>query len=88
MCSVVTSDCCDVASVLLYLNDKTFLGADGASLAQEVRMMKAHGVEIVVVQEWDSRRGGCPFRRCVCVLSVHLALWSCMGMALHGCAHP
>ena len=60
-------------AVLLYLNDTTFLGADGEALAQEVRRMRGDGIVIVVVHENDGGLGGCPFRRYVCTRFVALA---------------
>ena len=48
---------------LLYLNDKTYLGAAGQQLMEELRAALAAGsdVQIVMVHENDMERGGCNF---------------------------
>ncbi|KAL1507993.1 hypothetical protein AB1Y20_007595 [Prymnesium parvum] len=49
--------------VLLYLNTDTFLGVDGQTLANDVRLAWAAGVEVVLVHENDEHLCGCPFSR-------------------------
>ena len=46
---------------LLYLNDRTYLGEAGKRLAEELRAVRAEGVEVVMVHENDLARGGCSF---------------------------
>ena len=48
---------------LLYLNDQTYLNAEGERLAEELRRARAAGskIEIVMVHENDQARGGCEF---------------------------
>ena len=46
---------------LLYLNDKTFVGAQGDALASEVSKALAAGLPVVLVHESDPSRGGCAF---------------------------
>ena len=48
---------------LLYLNDQTYLNAEGDRLAEELRRARAAGskIEIVMVHENDQERGGCEF---------------------------
>jgi len=52
-----------VTHFLLYLNQETFLAAQGARLAHEVREARATGLPIVLVHENDTRCGGCIFGR-------------------------
>jgi hypothetical protein len=47
--------------MLLLLNRSTFSDAAGKTLATEVRSAMKSGVQIVLVHETDSARGGCPF---------------------------
>ncbi|KAL1499729.1 hypothetical protein AB1Y20_012416 [Prymnesium parvum] len=49
--------------LLLYLNQKTFVGPPGNELADEVRTARKRGVEIILMHENDEARGGCPFSR-------------------------
>jgi len=49
--------------MLLYLNTDTFLGVDGQTLANDVRLAWAAGVEVVLVHENDEHLCGCPFSR-------------------------
>jgi hypothetical protein len=46
---------------LLYLNNQTFVGAAGASLAAEVRTVRKAGIKVVLAHECDPERGGCEF---------------------------
>ena len=48
---------------LLYLNNETFMHAAGETLAEELRAVRADGsaVQVVMVHENDSDRGGCDF---------------------------
>ena len=61
----VTSDATEgtITHFLLYLNDQTFLHADGERLAHELRNLTMVGrtVQIVMVHENDSASGGCAF---------------------------
>ena len=52
-----------VTHFLLYLNDQTYLNAEGERLAEELRRARAAGskIEIVMVHENDQARGGCEF---------------------------
>ena len=52
-----------VTHFLLYLNDQTYLNAEGERLAEELRRARAAGskIEIVMVHENDQERGGCEF---------------------------
>lgn len=50
-----------VTHMCLYLNRHTFSGADGAHLAQEVRIAMGERVPIVMIHENDPERDGCPF---------------------------
>ena len=52
-------------AVLLYLNKKTFVGKEGQTLANEVRQLRAHGIDIILVHENDRARDGCEFHKCV-----------------------
>ena len=47
--------------LLLYLNNDTWVGPDGAELEQIVRAAWEKGVEIVMVHENDPERNGCEF---------------------------
>lgn len=47
----------------LYLNDATFVGSDGALLAEEVRIAMAAKLPIVMVHENDPDKGGVQFDR-------------------------
>ena len=62
---IVTSDIAEtvITHFLLYLNDQTFLHADGERLAHELRNLTMVGrtVQIVMVHENDSASGGCAF---------------------------
>jgi hypothetical protein len=49
--------------MLLYLNNKTFVGENGHNLAREVSVARSCGVEIVLVHENDTDRDGCAFSR-------------------------
>ncbi len=48
-----------VTHFLLYLSKKTFVGAHGDALAQEVREALATGLPVVLVHETDVERDGC-----------------------------
>ena len=54
---------CTLRAVLLYLNQQTFVGEMGQKLMEDVRMARVSGVEIILVHENDSERGGCLFDR-------------------------
>jgi hypothetical protein len=56
-------DATQVTHMLLYLNDKTFVGAERDSLEHEVQQTREHGIEILLVHENDSDRGGCLFEK-------------------------
>ena len=47
--------------MLLYLNDETFLGTKGDTLAEEVRYAMAKGVPLLLLHENDPERGGFAF---------------------------
>ena len=49
--------------MLLYLNEDTFVGAEGELFADEVRCALANGFPIVMVHENDEAAGGCEFAR-------------------------
>ena len=49
--------------MLLYLCEKTLLGAEGAALAEELRLARAAGFPIVMLHENDPAKGGCEFGR-------------------------
>ena len=67
----VTSDAAEVivegrpvvTHFLLYLNDQTYLHAEGERLAEELRRARAAGstIEVVMVHENEPERGGCEF---------------------------
>ena len=46
---------------LLYLSNKTFVGAQGEALAREVSKARAAGLPVVLVHENDGARDGCAF---------------------------
>jgi len=48
---------------LLHLKRDTFVGPEGVALAEDVRALRAQGVELVLTHENDVDRGGCPFSR-------------------------
>ena len=48
---------------LLYLNENTFVGDDGAQLADEVRAALAAGLPVIMSHENDPAKGGCVFDR-------------------------
>ena len=50
-------------AVMLYLNDKTFVGELGQDLAEEVTLAQDNGIEVVLAHESDPDCGGCPFGR-------------------------
>ena len=50
-----------VERLLLYLNKDTWVGEDGAELAEIVRAAWAHQVEVLIVHENDAEREGCEF---------------------------
>jgi len=49
------------AYMLLYLNSRTFQGAVGEALAEEVRQARDHRLPIVMLHENDASRNGCDF---------------------------
>ena len=51
----------EVSHMLLYLNDRTFLGEAGASLAEEVRMAWHSNLPVLLLHETDPARGGSEF---------------------------
>ena len=55
---------------LLYLNNKTFVGEEGLTLAAEMQMVLNAGMRVVMVHENDIERGGCAFSYFFQVLSV------------------
>jgi len=52
-----------ISHMLLYLNNKTFVGENGHNLAREVSIARSYGVEIILVHENDADRDGCTFSR-------------------------
>ena len=52
-----------VTHCLLYLNDQTYLHADGERLAEELRRATAAGstIKVVMAHENDQKHGGCDF---------------------------
>eukprot|EP00965_Chrysotila_dentata_P216915 6189655-Pleurochrysis_carterae.AAC.1 len=58
-----------VGPLLLYLNDVTFVGDQGARLATTVRAARAAGTRIVLFHENDEALGGGPFSWCISALS-------------------
>jgi len=52
-----------ITRMLLYLNQRTFVGDSAGALAEEVRLARARGIKIVLVHENDDCRDGCPFSR-------------------------
>ena len=48
---------------VLYLNFHTFVGEDGAQLAEQVRLAMASKLPIVMPHENDPDKGGCQFER-------------------------
>ena len=46
---------------LLYLNDKTWLGEEGNTLAEQVRAARAAGIKVILAHEIDPALGGCEF---------------------------
>ena len=52
-----------VTHFLLYLNDQTYLHADGERLAEELRRATAAGstIKVVMAHENDQKHGGCDF---------------------------
>uniref|UniRef100_A0A7S4BYN7 TIR domain-containing protein n=2 Tax=Chrysotila carterae TaxID=13221 RepID=A0A7S4BYN7_CHRCT len=50
-----------IGPLMLYLNNVTFLGEEGAQLAQTVRAARAQGTRIVLFHENDEAFGGGPF---------------------------
>ena len=46
---------------VLYLNERTWVGAEGLALANEVRVARRVGIPIVMLHENDAARGGCAF---------------------------
>ena len=49
--------------MLLYLNNQTWIGADGDQLATEVRRAMQVRLEIQMVHEFDPAKGGCEFAK-------------------------
>eukprot|EP00966_Prymnesium_polylepis_P318866 7364423-Prymnesium_polylepis.1 len=49
--------------MLLYLNNKTFVGENGHNLAREVSIARSYGIDIILVHENDADRDGCAFSR-------------------------
>ena len=47
--------------MLLYLNEQTWIGADGDRLASEVRRARQIDLDIHMVHEFDPAKGGCEF---------------------------
>jgi len=56
-------DATQVTHMLLYLNDKTFVGEERDSLEHEVQQTREHGIEILLVHENENGRGGCLFEK-------------------------
>jgi len=46
---------------LLYLNNETWLGAEGIELAEQVRNLRKEGITVLLAHENDPTRGGCEF---------------------------
>jgi len=72
--------------MLLYLNKDTFIGPNGAALADELRCLRAHGVPIVLVHECRAQEGGCEFDRFFHVTPPDLAqggLYKEIALPLH-----
>ena len=53
----------EASHMLLYLNEDTFVGAEGELFADEVRCALANGFPMVMVHENDDAAGGCEFAR-------------------------
>ena len=68
-------------TVLLYLNQNTFVGEVGKTLEQDVRMARSRGVEIVLTHENDPELDGCTFDRC-----THTRTFN-SSHSLHLCLH-
>lgn len=49
------------ASMLLYLNRRTFVGEAGNMLAREVEVAMAKGIELILIHELDPEFESCPF---------------------------
>jgi len=80
-----------ITHMMLYLNDKTFVGELGQVLVEEVTLAHDNGIEVVLAHEADPDCGGCPFGRFFEITPEHLIheydIYKKIAVALYPDAH-